>query len=83
MSLADGRIPETHKPSDPNDYSITDALVLANRDYARLTHLHQLSWQLDQDRLSFVCACDQRRRPINAIENHIRVAVRASRGPAR
>ena len=71
-------------PLRPSDLSYDLALSLAKVDYARLTHLHTLSWQIDRDdHLSFICSCDSLRRPINAIENHLRVAVRAIRGPAR
>ena len=77
MTVSNG--PEHPQP----DLSYDAALKQAQRDYARLMHLHDLSWRVDVDctKLFVYCSCDDIPRSPQAMQNHILDAVKQARGP--
>lgn len=72
-------------PTHPNDYSISEALEAANRDYARLRQIHQIDWQFDiSGAVRYVCSCPEAKaRTSTQMDAHIAKEVRLARGPVK
>jgi hypothetical protein len=70
---------------DPDDLTISEALERAQKDYARLLHLHSPSWQIDlTGAVRYYCSCSESTpRNADALDRHILEAVRTERGPVR
>jgi hypothetical protein len=69
----------------PRDLAFSEAVDLAQRDYARLLHMHSPSWSLDlAGEVVWRCECS-RDVPRNAaaLDKHILTEVRRARGPVR
>jgi hypothetical protein len=87
MSLDTGPTPNP-LPPDPApecDRSIMDAIRDAQRDYARLLHLHSPSWSIDlTGAVRWTCSCSESTpRNTAAIDTHLLTEVRRARGPVR
>lgn len=73
-------------PTSPQpDLTYGQAIELAQRDYARIMHVHDVSWQTDLacSTVFFRCSCDDAARNPEAMRQHILTAVRKARGPVR
>jgi hypothetical protein len=77
VSVSNG--PEHPQP----DFTYDAALKQAQRDYARLMHLHDLSWRVDVacKRVYVHCSCDDMPRTPSAVVDHILASVKSARGP--
>lgn len=71
--------------SDDHDLSMEQAVEQAQRDYARLLHIHDVSWETDlAASVVFRCTCSPGvSRSSSAIEAHIKTEIRRARGPVR
>lgn len=72
-------------PPQPRDQSFAEAVDLAQKDYARLLHLHSPVWSLDlagEVRWRCDCSPDVPRNSA-ALDKHILTEVRRARGPVR
>lgn len=67
------------------DLSYGEALKVAQVDFARLMHLHDVSWRVDItcSTVIFYCGCDDGQRNGAALAEHILKAVKEARGPVR
>ena len=74
-------------PPDPTppDRTLKEAEQAAQRDFARLAHLHDIAWSIDifQGTVRFCCACSG--KPFNAaqLDKHLLDEVRSARVPKR
>lgn len=75
------------RPSDPppsiDDLSMDEAVALAQKDYARLLHVHDLRWELDLLGAVHLYCCSDEPIKATSIESHIKESVRKERGPTR
>lgn len=77
---------ESTSPQPPgHDLSYSEALKVAQVDFARLMHLHDVSWRVDVacSTVIFFCSCDEGERNAAALAEHILKAVKEARGPVR
>lgn len=68
-----------------SDLTYPEAIKAAQVDFARLMHLHDVSWRVDLacSRLILYCSCDNAERTPKALEAHIIKAVHDARGPVK
>ena len=71
-------------PTPPQpDKTYSEAIQEAQRDFARLMHLHDINWQVDVSCTSvwMRCSCDDKARNVTAMRDHILKVVHDARGP--
>lgn len=73
------------QPNPPLDLTYDEALAVAQKDFARLFHLHEAGWQVDVKCTTvwWRCRCDNKLRNSNSMAQHILDMVRAARGPVK
>lgn len=64
---------------------MAQAIEIAQRDYARLLHLHDVIWETDLvGAVLFRCSCSETTgRNAASLESHIKESIRKERGPTR
>ena len=72
-------------PSRPDASTYKGAVVMAQRDFARLLYEHSPYWSVDMEckQLVWACSCDDVPRNAASMETHILNAVKKIRGPIR
>ena len=72
-------------PQPPQPDSFQQAVQDAQKDYARLTHAHDIAWAVDLSMtVKFRCSCSaDKERNAEAMVTHILTSIRNARGPVR
>ena len=70
-------------PPPSGDRTLKQAELEAQRDFARLAHVHDISWSIDifHGLVRYACSCDGRPRNAASLDTHILTKVKEARGP--